>query len=104
MNRASWLVVPLFALLVGGCTVRARPATVHVSGEVSTYGTVYPTVPPPAPIAEYRSPPPGWGYIWVDGYWDWTGYDWYWVFEVGWDQAQTNVNGWKHLQKQYGDA
>jgi sugar phosphate isomerase/epimerase len=26
------------------------------------------------------------------------GYDWYWVFEVGWDQAQTNVNGWKYLR------
>ena len=30
------------------------------------------------------------------------GYDWYWVFEVGWDQAQTNVNGWKYLRKLYG--
>jgi sugar phosphate isomerase/epimerase len=32
------------------------------------------------------------------------GYDWYWVFEVGWEQAQTNVNGWKYLRKLYGEA
>ncbi len=30
------------------------------------------------------------------------GYDWFWVFEVGWDQAQTNVNGWQYLRERYG--
>ena len=29
-------------------------------------------------------------------------YDWYWVFEVGWDQGQTSINGWKYLRQQFG--
>jgi len=27
------------------------------------------------------------------------GYDWYWVFEVGWEQAQQSVQGWRYLMK-----
>ena len=30
-------------------------------------------------MVEYRPVAPGPNYLWVDGYWDWTGYDWYWV-------------------------
>jgi len=80
MNRTLctlWLATPVLAILASGCVVRARPAPVVVGAEVD-YGTVYPTVPPPAPLAEYRPAPPGYGYYWVDGYWDWTGYDWSW--------------------------
>ncbi|HVV51697.1 MAG TPA: hypothetical protein VHO06_18660, partial [Polyangia bacterium] len=40
--------------------------------------TMYPATLPPDPIPEYRPPSPGWGFRWVDGYWDWTGYDWAW--------------------------
>ena len=32
------------------------------------------------------------------------GYDWYWVFEVGWDQAQTSINGWNYLMQQHRGA
>jgi hypothetical protein len=28
------------------------------------------------------------------------GYDWYWVFEVGWEQAQPSVQGWRYLMEQ----
>ena len=83
MNRTLWLAAPLFALIgffsliATGCVVRANPAPVAVNTEVD-YGTAYPTVPPPAPMAEYRPAPPGYGYYWVDGNWDWTGYDWSW--------------------------
>jgi hypothetical protein len=41
-------------------------------------GVVYPTAPPPDPIPEYQPPAPGYGYVWVNGYWDWTGYEWTW--------------------------
>src|SRR6266700_3857277 len=64
--------------LVSGCVVRAQPAPVAVNAEVD-YGTAYPSVPPPAPMVEYRPPPPGYGYYWVAGAWDWTGYDWSWT-------------------------
>ena len=79
MNRHFKLAIGLAVLTLAGCMVRAQPV-VGVSATVTSdeYGTVYPAVPPPAPIAEYRSPPPGYGYLWVDGYWDWTGYDWAW--------------------------
>jgi hypothetical protein len=40
--------------------------------------TIYPTMPPPDPIPELRPPAPAWGYVWIDGYWDWTGLDWTW--------------------------
>jgi sugar phosphate isomerase/epimerase len=32
------------------------------------------------------------------------GYDRYWVFEVGWDQAQASIGGWRYLQSKYGRA
>ncbi len=87
MKRTHWLAGSVLTLAVGalasGCVVRARPAPVAVSGGVyvegsSDYATVYPTSFAPEPIPEYRPAPPGYGYIWVDGYWDWTGYDWTW--------------------------
>jgi len=96
MKRSTWLLsgfLGVVALGSVGCVVRARPAVVVAPDpgpppppppeapppEIIDYGPTYPTVPPPAPIAEYRPPPPGYGYYWVDGYWDWTGYDWVWV-------------------------
>ena len=61
----------------------AGSQTVAVSGGVyvdgsSDYATVYPTTFAPEPIPEYRPAAPGYGYTWVDGYWDWSGYDWSW--------------------------
>jgi hypothetical protein len=85
MNRLSRLVVPVAVAalsVASGCVVRPEPVVVGASVSTSPdYGTAYayPTVPPPSPIAEYRPPPPGYGYTWVDGYWDWTGYDWAWT-------------------------
>ena len=87
MKRCHGLTGSVFLLAVGalasGCVVRARPAPVVVSGGVyvdgsSDYATVYPTTFAPEPIPEYRPAAPGYGYTWVDGYWDWTGYDWTW--------------------------
>jgi hypothetical protein len=46
--------------------------------EVADPGVAYPSTPPPDLIPEYRPPAPGYGYLWIDGYWDWTGYDWAW--------------------------
>src|SRR4051794_15865563 len=90
MNRPAWLVSSLFGMfmvasLASGCVVRATPAPaptagVYVSGETasSDYATVYPSSPAPEPVPEMRPAPPGYGYNWVDGYWDWNGYDWTW--------------------------
>ena len=87
MKRSHWLIGSALTLALAapasGCVVRARPAPVVVSAGVtvdgsSDYATVYPTTFAPEPIPEYRPAPPGYGYNWVDGYWDWTGYDWTW--------------------------
>ena len=51
----------------------APPPQAYVAGP-----TVYPETLPPDPIPEYRPPAPGYGFTWVNGYWDWTGYDWSW--------------------------
>ena len=32
---------------------------------------------------------------------DEVGYDWYWVFEVGWDQARPSIDGWLYLMRTY---
>jgi uncharacterized repeat protein (TIGR03803 family) len=59
--------------------VEAPPAEAPVAVEVAAEeATVYPTTPPPDPIPEYRPPAPAWDYVWINGYWDWTGVDWSW--------------------------
>jgi sugar phosphate isomerase/epimerase len=29
------------------------------------------------------------------------GYDWFWVFEVGWDQARQSLDDWRHIMATY---
>jgi len=83
MNRYLWLVAGSLALGGAGCVVRAQPTPVVVTPEPEApppdYGPTYPTVPPPAPIVEYQPPPPGYGYIWVEGYHRWDGRAYVWV-------------------------
>src|SRR4029079_7078023 len=81
--RAGSVLTSARTAFASGCVVRAAPAPVAVSGGVyvdgsSDYATVYPTSFAPAPVPEFRPAPPGYGYTWVDGYWDWSGYDWTW--------------------------
>ncbi len=84
MNRGLWLVCSLslgVAAAASGCYVGPQPpppAYVDSSGPVAADGTVYPTTPPPDPIPEYQPSAPGYGYAWVNGYWDWTGSEWTW--------------------------
>jgi hypothetical protein len=102
-RHSSWLVLALFAVLpavVSGCVIRAQPQPVYANdpnyvppqpayttdpsyvapqtGAIEVDATVYPSSAPPPPVAEYRPTAPGYGYLWVDGYWDWNGYDWAW--------------------------
>ena len=57
----------------------AEPAPAYVATPpVAVDATVYTSEPPPPPVVEYRPPSPGYGYLWVDGFWDWNGYDWAW--------------------------
>jgi hypothetical protein len=83
MNRVIWLVSALglgVALVAAGCYVRAEgPGPAYAdSAPAPNDATLYPSTPPPDPIPEYQPPAPGYGYGWINGYWDWTGYDWTW--------------------------
>jgi len=45
---------------------------------------------PPEPLYEQMTSSPGDGFVWIDGYWHWNGYEWVWV------------NGrWEHDQQGY---
>ena len=96
MKRSHWWAGPVemlaLAALASGCRHRGHivvhtpaPAPVVVAPgpavtveASSDYATVYPSSFAPEPIPEYRPAAPGYGYSWVDGYWDWTGADWTW--------------------------
>jgi hypothetical protein len=85
MNRGLWSASGLslgVALVMSGCYVRAQgPGPAYPDSgpaPVAADATLYPTTPPPDPIPEYQPPAPGYGYGWINGYWDWTGYDWTW--------------------------
>jgi hypothetical protein len=69
---------------VSGCVVRDQ--TVGYASDGVTYSSeptytaeVYVNAPPPAPVAEYPPVAPGPHFVWINGYWDWSGYDWYWT-------------------------
>jgi hypothetical protein len=81
-RRNSWFLAALLAVGgLSGCVVRSQPVG-YATAEYSPgpdYAEVYVAQPPPAPVVEYPTPPPAPGFVWLQGYWDWTGYDWYWV-------------------------
>ena len=65
--------------LAASCTVQARPR-VQSAGYVSVGpGQTY-TVQsmPPQPLYEQQSASPGYGHVWIDGSWHWSGSDWQW--------------------------
>src|SRR6185503_2754846 len=51
----------------------------------------------PEPLDEQQTPSPGDGYVWIDGYWHWNGYDWVWV-AGRWEQQQ---DGYVYVQPYY---
>jgi len=82
MNRALKLASVLSlgaAMAASGCYVRSDgPPPAYPDSAPAADATMYPSSPPPDPIPEYQPPAPGYGYNWINGYWDWTGYDWTW--------------------------
>lgn len=68
-----WNLPLIAALSVGGCVF--APVDPYYEDEV--------VIVAPPPRVEYRGYPPVVGYVWIDGYWNWTGrrHDWmpgYW--------------------------
>ncbi len=73
-------------------------------GYVTTRTVV--AAPPPAPIVEVATVAQNPGYVWVDGYWHWNGYDYEWVAGY-WDVPPTvgyvwDPGGWVVVNGGYG--
>ncbi|MBZ0233533.1 MAG: hypothetical protein K8M05_14505, partial [Deltaproteobacteria bacterium] len=77
----------------------ASTSSTHASGgiyvgEPSPY---YVNSMPPQPLYESMTPSPGYGYVWIDGYWHWSGYEWEWM-PGRWVQQQS---GYYYVQPYY---
>ena|ERR1041385_6707971 len=72
------LLLPIVALLLGGCIVRER--VVYRSRPPIVENEVVVADAPPAPIVEETVVAPGPGFVWVGGAWVWHGR---WVWEHG---------------------
>lgn len=67
------LITVLAALALGGCV--AVPADdYYYADDDYYYGGRDTVIVTPPPRVEYRGYPPAPSYIWIDGYWDWTGH------------------------------
>ena len=103
---AGLLLAP--ALALGGCVVGSdttpvnsgygygygpapQPQGAVVSADVSVGEPTqaYVTGLPPEPLYEQETPSPGYGYVWLDGSWNWNGYEWGWV-GGRWDRGRGN--------------
>jgi len=45
---------------------------------------------PPQKLYEQMTPNPGYGYVWLEGYWHWNGYEWAWV-NGRWERQQEGL-------------
>lgn len=69
------------ALLAGGCIIHEGPAPEYSGGATISVGATqsyWVNSYPPEPLYEIMTPSPGYGFVWIDGYWHWNGYDWSW--------------------------
>src|SRR5208283_4213754 len=68
-------LLPALAM-TSGCVVAVRPAPAAVV--YTEPQEVVVTELPPAPVAEYVGAAPGPGFIWIGGYYHWSGVRWVW--------------------------
>lgn len=61
-----------------GCEHHHAHETVYVQESAPAPGYVVTTAPPPPIVVEPQPVAPATGYVWVDGYWHWTGHEYAW--------------------------
>ena len=93
------LYATAFTVVASSCVVAATPTVSPGYGYGYGYSTPYaaPALQQPTPEAvasmppdalyEQRTPTPGYGFVWIDGYWHWNGYEWAWV-SGRWERQQ----------------
>src|SRR5687767_4862443 len=72
---------------------------VYASGHVAVGnpGYVYVQTLPPDPLYEDIPSAPSYGYVWIDGYWHWNGYEWIWM-SGHWESPR---DGYVYIQPYY---
>ena len=88
-QKLSLSALVLSLAVLTGCAVRGttRGSSGYTTGTVAARGNVtvgypgayYVETLPPDPVYEEISPKPYYGWVWVDGYWHWSGTQWTWV-------------------------
>src|SRR5262245_52446775 len=71
--------------------------SVTASATITTAQPYYVSSMPPEPLYEQMSSSPGYGYVWIDGYWHWNAYEWVWV-GGRWERQQ---EGYVYVQPFY---
>src|SRR5262245_24939120 len=98
-------MLTLSTLGATGCVVRATRGSYHYGtygyasarARVGYPGMSYVQTLPPDPIYEDIPAAPGYGMVWIDGYWDWNGSDWYWI-EGHWESQR---DGYVYVEPYY---
>jgi hypothetical protein len=93
MNKTFLKTLLPVALAV--CAAAPATAQVRVEVGVGPFDIRFaPDPPPPPPVhPEFRTPPPGRDFIWIDGYWDRVGDRWEWC-KGRWDRPGRRDARW----------
>ena len=70
MPRRALIAAPLLALALAGCVV--TPPRAYIAGPTVA-------IAPPPPRPEVVGVAPGYGYVWIGGFWNWVGDRHVWV-------------------------
>ena len=114
MNRrlTQWIGTIAFGALAFGaqaCVIRESPGVNRGYGYgyaqagyqggvmVGSPSPYYVNSMPPEALYETMTSSPGYGYVWIDGYWHWNGYEWVWM-SGRWVTEQT---GYVYIQPYY---
>jgi hypothetical protein len=92
-SRVRALAVLMLSAAIGGCAVYAEPGY---------YGEAV-AVAPPALVVESYGTPPYPGYVWIGGYWNWSGGRHVWV-RGHWDAPRAGYRWEPHHWVHRGDG
>lgn len=85
---ALWTAATGLLLGAQGCVLRdntpvnygyASGGYAQASVTVEQPSQYYVSSVAPEPLYEQMTASPGYGFVWIDGYWHWNGYEWVWV-------------------------
>jgi len=108
-NLLTGLAFGALAVGASACVIRESPgvnrgygygyAQAGYQGDVmvGNPSPYYVSSMPPEALYETMTTSPGYGYVWIDGYWNWNGYEWVWVS----GRWVTEQQGYVYVQPYY---